>query len=154
MASTTSNKLRQLLLQAASASPALNLIGDAGVKVILASTAYTPDKDHDFADSITGGGTKELSGTGYAAGFGGSGRKALASKTVTKDNATDAAFFDAADVTWTGINAGTIGYAVVIKEVTNDADSPILCVVDVADLVTNGSDYTLQWATDGVFKIT
>lgn len=153
MASIRSNKCAELLLQAASAAVPLNLVGDAGVKVMLVNTSYTPDKDHDFVASITGGTSKELSGTGYTAGFGGSGRKALSSKTVTKDNGADVAYFDAADVTWTAINAGTIGYAVVIKEVTSDADSPILAVIDVADLVTNGSDYTEQWAADGLFKI-
>jgi hypothetical protein len=153
VASLSTNKLRQLLLQAASASPALNLLSDT-IKVMLVSPSYTPDKDHDFVDSITGGSSKELTGTGYVAGFGGSGRKTLASKTVTKDNTNDIAFFDAADVTWTGINAGTVGFVAVIKEVTTDADSPLLAVIDISpDVVTNGSDYTEQWAADGLFKI-
>jgi hypothetical protein len=152
--SLTSNKLRQLLLQSTSGSPALDLLGNANIKVMLVGTGYTPDKDHDFVDSITGGSSKELSGTGYVAGFGGSGRKTLASKTVTKDNTNDVAFFDAADVTWTAINAGTVAYAVVIKEVTNDADSPILATLTISpNIVTNGSDYTEQWAADGLFKI-
>ena len=147
MASLTSNKLRQLLLNAG-----IDLLSNT-IKVMLVNTSYTPDKDHDFVDSITGGTSKEISGTGYTAGFGGGGRKTLASKTVTKDNSADTAYLDAADLTWTGINAGTIGGLAVIKEVTSDADSPLLCFVDVTDLVTNGGDVTIQWAADGIFKL-
>lgn len=148
MASITSNKLRQLLL-----SSGIALLSDT-LKVMLVNASYTPDKDHDFVDSITGGTSKELSGTGYTAGFGGAGRKTLASKTVTKDNGADVAYLDANDVSWTAIDAGTAAFAVVIKEVTSDADSPILAVVDVSpDVATNGGDYTIQWAADGVFKI-
>lgn len=148
MASITTNKLRQLLLNAG-----IDLLSNT-IKVMLVQTSYTPDKDHDFVDSITAATSKELSGTGYTAGFAGSGRKTLASKTVTKDNGADVAYFDAADVTWTGLNAGTVGFAAVIKEVTTDADSPLLCIVDVSpDIVSNTGDYTITWAADGLFKL-
>jgi hypothetical protein len=153
MASMTTNRLRKLLLQAASGSPALNLLSDT-IKVMLVDASYVPNPDHNFVDSITGGSSKELSGTGYAAGFGGAGRKTLASKTITQDDANDLAYFDAADVTWTGLNAGTVGFAVLIKEVTSDADSPILCIVDVTpDVTTAGNDYTIQWPTGGIFNL-
>lgn len=152
MASITSNRLRYLLLQGAAGSPALNLTSDT-IKVMLVNTSYVPDKDHNFVSSITSGVTKELSGTGYTGGFGGSGRKTLASKTISQDDTNDIAYFDAADVTWTGINAGTIGWIAVIKEITSDADSPILAVLDPADLATNGGDITAAWPTDGLFKL-
>jgi hypothetical protein len=148
MASVMSNKLRTLLL-----NNGIDLLSDT-IKVMLVNNTYTPDKDHSFVDAITGGSSKELSGTGYTAGFGGGGRKTLASKTVTQDDANDKAIFDATDVTWTGINAGTVGFVVVIKEITNDGLSPILAVIDVSpDVVTNGGDYTAQWAADGLFHL-
>jgi hypothetical protein len=148
MASLMSNKLRTLLL-----NHGIDLLSDT-IKVMLVNNTYTPDKDHSFVDSITGGSSKELTGTGYTGGFSGSGRKTLASKTVTQDDTNDKGVFDAADVTWTGINAGTVGFIVVIKEITNDAASPILAVIDVTpDVVTNGGDYTAQWATDGLFHL-
>jgi hypothetical protein len=148
MGSLTSNKLRELLLNGG-----IDPLADT-LKVMLVGSGYTPDKDHSFADSITGGTSKELSGTGYTGGFGGSGRKALASKAVTKDDSANVAYLDAADLTWTAIDAGTVAYLAVIKEVTSDADSPILCIVDVEpNVVTNGGDYTVTWAADGVFKI-
>lgn len=146
MASTTTNKLRQLLL-----NNGIDLLADT-LKVALLSTAYTPNPDHDFFSSAS---ANELSGTGYTGGFGGSGRKTLASKAVTKDDAADVAYLDAADVTWTAINAGTVGFLAIIKEVTSDADSPLLCIVDVSpDVATNGGDYTITWAADGIFKLT
>jgi hypothetical protein len=142
------NKLCELLLTAG-----IDCDGDT-LKAMLVNTSYTPDKDHSFVSSITGGTSKELSGTGYVAGFGGSGRKTLTSKLVTRDDAADVAFLDAADPTWTGINAGTVGYVAIIKEGTSDADSPLLCIIDVTDTVTNGGDLTIQWAADGIFKLT
>jgi len=149
VASITSNKVRALLL-----TGGIDLDTNT-LKVMLVGTGYTPDKDHNFADSITGGSTKELSGTGYTGGFGGGGRKTLASVAVTQDDATDKAYLDAADVTWTAIDAGTVAYAVVIREVTADSDSPIIVVVDIApDVVTNGGDYTIQWAADGILNLT
>jgi hypothetical protein len=147
MASITTNKFRTLLL-----NTGINLLTDT-IKVMLVNTSYTPDPDHNFVSSITGGTSKELSGTGYVAGFAGSGRKTLSSKQVTQDDTNNIGFFDAADVTWTGINAGTIGGIAVIKEVTSDSDSPILVFIDVTDTVTNGGDITAQWASDGLFKL-
>lgn len=148
MASVTTNKARTLLL-----NTGINLLTDT-IKVMLVNTSYVESKSHDFVSSITGGTSKELSGTGYTAGFGGSGRKTLSSKTVTQDNTNNKAYFDAADVTWTAINAGTVGFVAVIKEVTSDSDSPIIAIIDVSpDIVTNGGDYTVQWATDGLFNL-
>jgi hypothetical protein len=152
MASLTTNKLRTLLLRGASGSPALNLLSDT-IKVMLVGSGYTPNKDDNFVAAITGGTSKELSGTGYTGGFGGSGRKTLASKAVTQDDANDVAYFDAADLTWSAIDAGTVAYLAVIKEVTSDADSPLLAIVDVTEVVTNGGDYTVTWAADGLFKL-
>jgi len=153
MASITSNRLRKLLLDAAAGSPSLNLTSDT-IKVMLVMNTYTPNKDDNFVSAITNATSKELSGTGYVAGFGGSGRKTLASKTITQDDTNDVAFFDAADLTWATIDAGTVGFAAIIKEVSADSDSPILAVVDISpDVVTNGGDYTITWAADGLFKL-
>ena len=149
MASFTTNKFRQLLL-----TKAIDLVNDSGVKVMLVGSGYTPDKDHDFVSSITAGTSKELSGTGYTAGFGGAGRKALAGRVITRSDATDTVFFDATDVTWTAINAGTIAYVALVKEVTSDSDSPLIAILDPTDLVTNGGDVTLQFAATGLVPLT
>ena len=67
-----------------------------------------------------------------------------------KSDSTDKAYIDAADPTWTAINAGTIAWAVVFKEITNDASSPLIACVDVADIATNGGDVTIQWDATGI----
>ena len=117
------------------------------IKVMLVGSGYTPNKDHQFVSDVVG---SELSGTGYTGGYGGSGRKALASKVMGKSDSTDKAYIDAADSTWTAINAGTIAWAIVFKEITNDASSPVIANVDVADIVTNGGDVTIQWDAAGI----
>ncbi len=147
MASITTNKGRYLLTKAATG--AVDLLADT-IEVILLGTGYTPNKDHAFVSDVV---ASELSGTGYTGGYGGSGRKTLASKTFTQDDTNDLAKFDAADVTWTGINAGTIGFAAISVRKTSDADSPVLAIVDVADTVTNGGDLTIQWHANGIITL-
>ena len=145
MASITTNYLRKLLLTAG-----IDIESDSGLKAMLLSTAYTPNKDHDFVNDIN---ANELSGTGYTGGFNGSGRKAIASRSLVQDDTGDVAYMDCADITWTAINAGTIGYIAVVKEVTSDPDSVIIAIIDVADVATDGGNYTWQVAADGFIKL-
>lgn len=119
------------------------------IKAMLLAPGYVFDPDHQFVSSVS---ASELSGTGYVAGFGGSGRHTLASKTVTKDNVNDKAFFDAADAVWTSINAGTIGWIVLIKEITNDAASKLIAALDPVDYATTGSTVTVQWLATGILE--
>lgn len=118
------------------------------IRIMLVDSTTTADTEEDTT-TIAGFSTLgELSGTGYV-------RKALASKTVTKDNANNQSYFDAADVTWTGINAGTAAAVLVYKHVTDDSDSVPIAYIDGGDfpIVTNGGDITLRWASDGIVKI-
>ena len=144
-----SNLYQEGLLRIVSrAAGTIDLAADT-LKVLAVGTGYTPDKDHQFVSDVV---ASELSGTGYVGGFGGSGRKTLASKTLNKDNSTNKFYFDAADLLWSAINAGTIAYLIVFKEITNDASSPLICCVDVADIVTNGGDVAINWAATGIFE--
>ena len=126
------------------------------IKCGLSDTVHVPDKDNEFldeagADDFIDG---ELSGPGYTGGFGGVDRRTLASKAVVYDTLNDRVEADAADITWTGINAGTIAQATLLKEITNDAASLCIVNVDVADTVTNGGDITIQWDVEGIFQLT
>jgi hypothetical protein len=113
------------------------------IRVLLTSSAYTPNADHNFVSEIT----NELSGTNYA-------RVALTGEVVTEDDANDRAVFDAADVTWTAINAGTPARAVIYRFVTTDADSPLICCLDITPATaTNGGDYTLQFSANGILRL-
>lgn len=134
----------------------IDLLNDT-IKLGLSTSVHTVDRDDDFLDD--GGASDfssgELSGTGYVAGFGNSGRKTLASKTITVDKTNDRAEFDCADVTWTAINAGTAAQATVLKEITNDAASKVIANIDTGGfpVVTNGGDITIQVNAEGLIQL-
>jgi len=111
----------------------------------MASNLYNPGleftKTHEFVSDVV---ANEASGTGYS-------RKTLANKTQTLDG--DQVEYDADNPTYTALDAGTIASAVIFKEVTNDADSPIIANIDFPDLVTNGSDVELKINVDGIFAV-
>ena len=113
------------------------------IKVLLVTSANDADADDDFIGAI--GTLGELSGTGYAAGFGGAGRKSLATKSVEQDETNDRANLKADNVTWSAIDAGTAASVLVVKEVTNDADSILIARIDITSVVTNGGDLTIKW---------
>lgn len=118
-------------------------------KVMLVGTGYTPNKDHEFVSDVV---SAELSGTGYTGGFGGSGRKTVSAFTISYSDSADKAYVDGSDPTWAAINAGTIGFAILFKEVTNDASSPVVACIDVSNYATDGTNYTLEFdASLGIF---
>ena len=122
------------------------------LKIMLLKNTYTPNPDHKFVGD--GLGAAETTATGYTGGFGGAGRKTLASKTVTEDTTNNRAVLDAADpATWPALGAGdTLRYAGVIKEVTNDAASPVVAVLDFgADKILNGGDFTTALNALGIY---
>lgn len=116
------------------------------IKVALVTSAYTPDPDHVTASQLT----NELSGTGYAGGFNGSGRKTLASKAWSTDTTNNRVNYTFAQVTWSTINAGAPKYAIIMKEITNDAGSQLIGYLDLGTVSTNGGDFSIT--PDAVLK--
>jgi hypothetical protein len=114
---------------------------DDDIRCLLVTSSYTPDRDtHDFVDDIT----NELSGGNYV-------RKALTTAT-TQNNTDDRADLSADNVTWTALEAaaGTPALAIIYKQVTNDADSPLLGWIELTTPpAPNGGDYTLRWDNGG-----
>jgi hypothetical protein len=137
------------------ADGSLDLLTDT-IKVMLVGSTYTEDADHDYVNPSAY--LTEISGTGYAGGYGGSGRKTLASKTVTEDDANDRAEFDAANLTWTSINAGTPAGAILIREraATGDTMSELIAFIDSGGfpIVTNGGDLSITWDAEGILNLT
>ncbi len=130
----------------------VNLLSDT-IEVMLVDSTYVGNADDDFVDD--GGATdpesKEISVTGYVPGFGNSGRKALAGRTITTDDVNDRAEFNANDVTWSSLGSGaTIGSIILYKKGASDALSQLIGKFDIADLATNGSDITAQWDAEGL----
>lgn len=124
------------------------------VKILLLATAtpftYDPDVkllDAGGANDIT---DAELNVTGYTRGFGGAGRKTLASKTIAVNDANNRIEWDCADITWTALGTGqTIAAAVICVELTNDAATAPIAYLDPTDTPTNGGNITIQIASNG-----
>ena len=140
------------------------VLTDKAREMILAGTLNLKTADIYFVLlNATGGGTKdieylgevvanEISGTGYTGGFGGSGRKTIGTtgnRTVSHSSAKGT--LDVASPTWTGLDAGTIGEVLTIVKGTGDADSLVVSYEDIADVVTNGSAWTYEIATLGLY---
>ncbi len=137
-----------------------DFITDSDIKMGLATSSYVADRDNDFLEEAANDFNEhELSGGNYTAGFGGAGRKVLASKSITVDKSNDRAYADCADITWTalGAAAGTPSQAITLEERTNDADSALLAHHDSGFPVTpNGGDVTVQiaaGASGGLFYL-
>jgi hypothetical protein len=129
------------------------------LKFMLVNSGYTADRDHDFVDDASG---DEITATNYTAGFGGAGRKTLAGKAVSVDNANDRVEFDCNDPQWTALGGATndtVQAIIVIKEVTTDADSILIAHIDTSTgtpslpFTTNGGDLTLNINAEGLLQM-
>lgn len=122
----------------------------ATFKVLLARPTYTPLVTDA---TIAAASAYEISGTGYTGGYGGSGRKTLASLTVALD-AQGRVVFDAADLTWTALDAGAVGWVCVVVE-TGGTDATGLLVAALSYPVTDpaGGDLAVIWPSTGLFYL-
>ena len=120
------------------------------LKIMLVTSSYVANKDDDVVDAagVNDPVDHEINVTGYTRGWGGAGRKTLASKLLTIDKTNDRTGFDCADITWTALGAGaTIAAAILIKEgAANDTTSRLIAYLDITDTPTNGGDITLTIA--------
>lgn len=131
-------------------TPQINLLTDT-IKIMLLTSAYTVAPEHDFISDIS---ANELTVSGYTGGFNGAGRKALASRTVVLNDTSDAGVFDAADPSaWTLAAGETIGGAAIVKELTNDAASPLICYLAFTNTPTNGGTVTVSFNAAGILTL-
>lgn len=116
-----------------------------------ATTPYVEDADQDFMGDVT----EMPDVSGYAGGFGNAGRQTLGSKTITVDDSNNRVRMTAADAAFGALGIGsTIRGYIALKEVTNDAASPIFSHKKLAvDTPTNGSTITAEYSTTDVFRI-
>lgn len=120
----------------------------ATVKAMLLRPSYVPISTDGAVSALT---AFEVTGTGYTGGYGGSGRKTLASKTVTAATASDQARLDAADLTWTSLDAGQVGYvALIVESGGSDATSTVVAVISLPVTLTDGSDFPVLWPENGI----
>lgn len=122
----------------------VNYITDT-IKVMLCTSAYTPDQDaHIYKSSITG----EVTGTGYTAGG-----ATLTNKTMTYDGATNTIKLDADDVVWASSTI-TARYAVIYDDTGTDSTSTLLGYIDFSeDKISSAGDFKITWDTAGIFAV-
>ena len=116
------------------------------IKVMLLTNSHTTDIDtQEFIDDVS---ANEVAGTGYTTGG-----ETLGTKSNTVDTANDQTEVDAADVTWSSSTI-TARYAVVYKDTGTPGTSAIIQIIDFgADKTSTGGDFTIQWDTEGLFKL-
>lgn len=103
--------------------------------LLLKSTGYTVDRDHDFVSDLTPA-SNEISASGYA-------RVTASTKTRTIDDTNDRISYDCDDPAFGSIAAGqTYGAAVLFKFVTNDSDSILIAYFTLTATATDGSPVT------------
>lgn len=145
MADIVYNNFKEQVMEAV-----FNLLeGQDDVRVALYDNTFTEDQDNDvdMAD-LTG----ELSGTGYAHPGG-----ALANQTVTQDDTDNEGVFDADDLTFTALDAGTIDTLVYLVNAGSPPINLLIGSVDSATglpLTSNGGDVTIAFAAEGILNIT
>ena len=119
-------------------------------RVLLVMTNTTADTEEDVATVSAFSTLDEYDGANYA-------RQELSSDTVTKDSTNDRGEYDAADITFTSLGAGTrqAQAAVIIKHVTNDTDSIPIAYIDTGGFpfAGNGGNVTIQWNSEGILQL-
>lgn len=126
-------------------------LATADMRVILAMTNTTFDTEQD--DEFVGDTTTpdEYDGANYA-------RKTLTGEAVTDDAANDRGEFDANDIQWVSLGAGTRSAAgmVLLSFITNDAASPLAAYIDSGGFpfAGNGGNVDVAWNAEGIVQAT
>lgn len=124
--------------------------GGSDIRVMLVMTNTTADTEDDV--NVLSGFTTldEMDGASYV-------RKALANEIVNEDAANNRAEFDADDVTWTGLGAGTrqVQGMIVYKHVGADSSNVPIAWIDTGGFpfTANGGNVTIQWNAEGIIQI-
>lgn len=120
------------------------------IRAILVMTNTTADTDNDakvYVGDLTT--LDECDATGYA-------RIKLTNKAVTVNDGSNLAFFDADDLSFTGLGGNAtrdIQGVLLYKHVSSDADSPILCFIDfVSDVAKESVSITVPWNAAGILS--
>lgn len=121
------------------------------------TSTYTPDKDHDFLDSFTGGGGVEITVAGYS-------RQTLASKAVNEDDTNDRAELDCDDITFGALPAGQtvkgmIFYLQVGGDDTTPANDILICRIDtdsggILPVALAGGSFDITINVEGLLQLT
>lgn len=117
------------------------------IKLMLLSSAYTPDAEHEVLASVSG---SQITGTGYTAGG-----HALTGVTAARSGSLAA--LDAADLTFSGLTAtfrrGVLYAAVTRNGKVNPLIGHVLFDSTPADVSVAGIDYPVVWNSSGILTL-
>jgi len=123
--------------------------GGATIKAMLVmsnSTTNTEDDANTLAAFTT---LDEMDGANYS-------RITLSSQVVNEDSANNRAEFDAADITWSSLGAGTrqVKALIVYKHVGADSSNVPIAYIDTGGFPfsANGGNVTVQWNAEGIVQ--
>lgn len=115
----------------------------ASYRALLVAAPFVPDPlTQEFVADVA---ADELGGAGYS-------RQVLAGKTITPSVADNIVTFDCNDPNFGSVVAGeTATYMIVFRFVTNDADSELVCALNV-DRTTDGSPVIITIPATGIVE--
>jgi len=119
-------------------------------KVALVKSGYSWSIDGNPAYGDTAVTSNEITASNYTAGG-----ATLASLTVTQNDASDYAKWDAGDVTWSSLGTitGTLAHGLIYDDtVTTPVNKPILGRVELATNPTGGN-YQIAWNGGGILQL-
>lgn len=113
-------------------------------KIMLVTSAYTPDNNHDFRSEVT----NEVVGTGYTAGG-----QAIAGVTALENDTNDNAVLDCNNITWSNSTITARG-CVLYKDTGNSATDILVAYYDfVTDKTSSAGDFTLTINASGLLTL-
>jgi hypothetical protein len=120
---------------------------DIRAALVMTNTTADTDEDAEFVGDV--GTLDEYNGAGYA-------RQALTTQVVTANLGADQAEFTADTSTFPTLPAGSRSAqaAILLKHVTNNADSPIIAYNDEGGfpLAGNGQNFVVAWDVAGLIQ--
>jgi len=130
---------------------AFNLANGGDTIKVMLVTGHTPDIDAHTAYQDVKGDEETDASSPPAYTTGG---ETLANQATSQDNTDDEGVFDGDNITWTALDVGTPSHAIMYDE--SGASPPADYLMAYWELATasNGGDYTLQFATEGIINIT
>lgn len=122
---------------------------DARIALAMTNTTFDTEQDDEFVGDTTT--PDEYDGAAYV-------RKTLAGEAVTDDAANDRGEFDANDIQWAGLGAGTrqAQGMILFSFITNDAASPLVAFIDTGGFPFsgNGGNVDVAWNAEGILQTT
>jgi len=118
------------------------------IKVMLVDSTYAVNIDTHLTKADIDALLVEVSGTGYVVGGAN-----LVGRTTTVDVVNDWCRYDATDIVWAASTI-TARAAIVYLDTGVANTSTLISFVDFGvDKVSSNGDFTIQWNTEGVFRI-